>query len=44
MVTTICEKLQGRADSGVSAIVAHFLDEASFTTAATVRSLAPSNV
>ncbi|CAE7230366.1 unnamed protein product, partial [Symbiodinium sp. KB8] len=27
VVTTICEKLQGRADSGVSAIVAHFLDE-----------------
>jgi len=27
VVSTICEKLEGRADSGVSAIAAHFLDE-----------------
>ena len=44
VVSTICEKLEGRADSGVSAIAAHFLDEAFFATTAAVSPLARSNV
>ncbi|CAE7599438.1 unnamed protein product [Symbiodinium sp. CCMP2592] len=42
VVSTICEKLEGRADSGASAIAAQFLDEAFFATAA-VSPLARSN-